>query len=185
MDKDSLTLIVNGFDKPKFDKTVKIVVNEILGMDAVNVDQLIIKKGYPCTLHYMSAYYIVMDNNFQIDRDSLKKKIRKYKIQHLFFVFKYNITEGDLTKKNLLLKVEYGVDVTCFCTRTLSDLIIGSGKERVLFENNSREFESTDYDYLAAAFHSMTIASPEAIKLKGQVYDDAILFKISTNTYTH
>ena len=45
MDRESLTLIINGFDKKKFEQTVAIVLQDVLEIIAVNEDSLVIKKG--------------------------------------------------------------------------------------------------------------------------------------------
>lgn len=45
MDRESLTLIINGFDKKKFEQTVAIVLQDVLKIIAVNEDSLVIKKG--------------------------------------------------------------------------------------------------------------------------------------------
>lgn len=186
MDKESLTLIINGFDKTKFDSTIKIALNEILGLSAVNVECLIMKKGMPNALQTEASYCIVMDRNAHVDREELKKKLRKYRIKYLYFIYKFNKTEGELTKQGILFSADFGISVNCMNSRILADLLIDSGKEGYLFEDKTinRSLSSTDFDYIAAAFHSLTIAEPDVLKLKGQVYDDAILFKISTNEYT-
>lgn len=45
MDRESLTLIINGFDKKKFEQAVSIVLQDILEIIAVNEDSLVMKKG--------------------------------------------------------------------------------------------------------------------------------------------
>ena len=47
MDKESLILIINNFDKKKFEQLVKLVLQDVLKINAVNGDSLIIKKGAP------------------------------------------------------------------------------------------------------------------------------------------
>lgn len=185
MDKESLTLIINGFDKAKFDSTIQIALNEILGLSAVNAERLIVKKGMPNVQQTEVTYCIVMDKNAIVDGEELKKKLRKYKVKSLYFIYKFNKTEGELTKQNILFGTEFGIPITCMSSRTLADLLIESGKEGSLFEDKAinRSLNSTDFDYIAAAFHSLTIADSDVLKLKGKVYDDAILFKISTNEY--
>lgn len=101
------------------------------------------------------------------------------------FFFKYNLSDAELRKKDILLKTEYGIPVTCMCSSTLAEFIIESNLENNLFDNGivCRQINASDVDYLTAAFHSMTIVSSDVNDLKGKVYDDAILFKVSSNLY--
>ena len=71
------------------------------------------------------------------------------------------------------------------CSSTLAEFIIDYNMEDKLFSDgvDYRQISSSDVDYLTAAFHSMTIASADVNDLKGKVYDDAILFKVSSNHY--
>ena len=50
MDRESLTLIINGFDKKKFEQAVSIVLQDILEIIAVNEDSLVMKKGVKKTI---------------------------------------------------------------------------------------------------------------------------------------
>lgn len=185
MDRESLTLIINGFDKKKFEQAVSIVLQDILEIIAVNEDSLVMKKGVKETILNPVLYYLIIDKGAVIDSAVLKKKIRVYKIQHIYFFFKYNISDAELRKKDLLFKAEYGIPVTCMCSSTLAEFIIDSNMENKLFSDgiDYRQISSSDVDYLTAAFHSMTIASADVHDLKGKVYDDAILFKVSSNHY--
>ena len=185
MDKESLTLIINGFDKKKFEQTVKIILQDILKISAVNEDSLVMKKGVQKTIPNPVLYHLLVDKHAVIDSTLLKKKIRVYKIQQIYIFFKYNLSDAELRKKDILLQTIYGISVTCMCSSTLAEFIIDSKLEYKLFSDgiDNRQINSTDVDYLTAAFHSMTIASSDVNDLKGKVYDDAILFKVSSNCY--
>ena len=80
MDRESLTLIINGFDKKKFEQTVSIVLQDILEIIAVNEDSLVMKKGVKKTIPNSVLYYLIIDKGAVIDSAVLKKKIRVYKI---------------------------------------------------------------------------------------------------------
>ena len=82
MDRESLTLIINGFDKKKFEQTVAIVLQDILEIIAVNEDSLVMKKGVKKTIPNPVLYHLFIDKRAVIDSAALKKKIRVYKIQH-------------------------------------------------------------------------------------------------------
>lgn len=185
MDRESLTLIINRFEKKKFEQTVTIVLQDILGISAVNDDSLVIKKGVQKTFPNPVLYHLFINKSTEIDSALLKKKIRVYKIQKIYFFFKYNLSDAKLRKKEFLLESEYGITVKCMCSSTLAEFIIDSNLENKLFSDgyNYRQISSSDVDYLTAAFHSMTIASSDVNDLKGKVYDDAVLFKVSSNRY--
>lgn len=187
MDRESLTLIINAFDKKKFEQTATIVLQDILGISAINEDSLVMKKGVQKTQLSPVLYHLSIDKSTVIDSALLKKKIREYKIQQIYFFFRYNLSDADLRKKDILFRTEYGVSATCMCSSTLAEFIIDSNLENKLFNDgiNYRQISSSDIDYLTAAFHSMTIASTDVNDLKGKVYDDAILFKASSNLYTN
>ena len=176
MDRESLTLIINGFDKKKFEQTVAIVLQDILEISAVNGDSLVMKKGVQKTICNPVLYQLLIDSSAVIDSTLLKKKLRVYKIQQIYFFYKYNLSDAELRKKDLLLKAEYGIPVTCMCSSTLAEFIIDYNMEDKLFSDgvDYRQISSSDVDYLTAAFHSMTIASADVNDLKGKVYDDAI-----------
>lgn len=185
MDRESLTLIINGFNKKKFEETATIVLNDVLGITAVNDDSLIMKKGVQKKISNPILYHLSIDKQAVIDSTLLKKKIRVYKIERIFIFFKYNLNDAELRKKDILFESEYGISVKCMCSSTLAEFIIDSNLENKLFcdGTNYRQINSSDIDYLTAAFHSMTIASADVNDLKGKVYDDAILFKVSSNLY--
>lgn len=185
MDKESLTLIINGFDKRKFEQAVTLVLQDILGISAENEDSLVVKKGKQKSVTISTFYHLTIDKRTMVDSAFLKKKICVYKPQQIYFFFKYNLSDAELRKKDILLKTEYGIPVTCMCSRTLAEFIIESNLENKLFDNGIvyRQINASDVDYLTAAFHSMTIVSSDVNDLKGKVYDDAILFKVSSNLY--
>lgn len=185
MDRESLTLIINGFDKQKFNQTVSIVLQDILAISAINEDSLIVKKDMQETIPSSILYHLSIDKRSVIDPALLKKKIRIYKIQRIYFFFKYNLSDAELRKKDILFTMEYGIPVTCMCSSTLAEFIIESNMESKLFSDGDdfRQISSSDIDYLTAAFHSMTIASTDVNDLKGKVYDDAILFKVASKSY--
>ena len=185
MDRESLTLTINGFNKKKFEETAKIVLQEVLGINAVNEDSLIMKKGEQKKISDPILYHLSIDKQAIINSKLLRDKIDTYKIKKIFIFFKYNLTDAELLKKNLLFENEYGISVNCMCSRTLAEFVIESKLENKLFcdGTNYRQINSSDIDYLTAAFHSMTIASADVNDLKGKVYDDAILFKVSSNIY--
>lgn len=185
MDKESLTLIINGFDKQKFNQTVSIVLQDILAINAINEDRLVLKKDMQETIPSPILYHLSIDKCSVIDSALLKKKIRIYKIQQIYFFFKYNLSDAELRKKDILFNMEYGIHVTCMCSSTLAEFIIESNMENKLFSDgvNFRQISSSDIDYLTAAFHSMTIASTDVNDLKGKVYDDAILFMVASKFY--
>lgn len=185
MDRESLTLIINGFDKQKFNQTVSIVLQDILAISAINEDSLIVKKDMQETIPSSILYHLSIDKRSVIDPALLKKKIRIYKIQRIYFFFKYNLSDAELRKKDILFTMEYGIPVTCMCSSTLAEFIIESNMESKLFSDGDdfRQISSSDIDYLTAAFHSMTIASTDVNDLKGKVYDDAILFKVALKSY--
>ena len=82
MDRESLTLIINGFDKKKFEQAVSIVLQDILEIIAVNEDSLVMKKGVKETILNPVLYYLIIDKGAVIDSAVLKKKIRVYKIRN-------------------------------------------------------------------------------------------------------
>ena len=185
MDKESLTLIINGFDKQKFNQTVSIVLQDILAISAINEDRLALKKDMQETMPPPILYHLSIDKRSVIDSALLKKKIRIYKIQQIYFFFKYNLSDAELRKKDILYTMEYGIPATCMCSSTLAEFIIESNMGNKLFSDgvNFRQISSSDIDYLTAAFHSMTIASTDVNDLKGKVYDDAILFMVASKFY--
>lgn len=60
MDRESLTLIINGFDKKKFEQAVSIVLQDILEIIAVNEDSLVMKKGVKETILNPVLYYLII-----------------------------------------------------------------------------------------------------------------------------
>jgi hypothetical protein len=184
MDKESLILIINNFDKKKFEQLVKLVLQDVLKINAVNGDSLIIKKGAPKKTAPV-LYILLIDKCASIDSALLKKKIREYNVEQIYFFFRYNINDAELRRKDLYLEEEYDTHVTCMCSSTLAEFIIDSNMEDKLFSDGVEycQIRPSDVDYLTAAFHAMTIFSTDVNDLKGKVYDDAILFKVSSKHY--
>lgn len=85
MDRESLTLIINGFDKRKFNQTASIVLHDILKIDAINEDSLATKKDLQETIPTSILYHLFIDKHSVLDSALLRKKIRIYKIQRMFF----------------------------------------------------------------------------------------------------
>lgn len=61
MDKESLTLIINGFDKRKFEQAVTLVLQDILGISAENEDSLVVKKGKQKSVTISTFYHLTID----------------------------------------------------------------------------------------------------------------------------
>lgn len=183
MDRESLSLTISGFDKKQFEQTIAMVLQDSLGISAENEESLILKKGVKKTISDPVLYHIFMDKRTEVDSALLKKKIREYKINRLFFIFKYKLSNAELLQKGIHYEKEYGISIDCMCSSTLAELIIENNLESKLFSDgiDYRQISSSDIDYLTAAFHSMTIASADVKDLKGKVYDDAILFIVSSN----
>jgi len=182
MDKESLALTINGFDKKKFEQTVKIVLKEVFKTSAENDNNINSKTKDVDT---SVLYHLFLDKNSKLDSTVLKEKINKFNIQNIYFCYKYNVKTAESVKNEVEFGNEYKITVKCIGSSLLAELIIENNLVSKIYSEDAidRQIKPTDIDYLTAAFHSFTIASSEVNELKGNVYDDAILFKISSSNY--
>lgn len=85
MDRESLTLIINGFDKRKFNQTASIVLHDILKIDAINEDSLATKKDLQKTIPTSILYHLFIDKHSVLDSALLRKKYAYTKYSGCFF----------------------------------------------------------------------------------------------------
>lgn len=185
MDKESLALIISNFNKSRFEIASKILLDEVFKCDAINVESLSVKEGELTQCFTPWAYCLVMDKQDAIFNTLLLKRIQKYKLSRLYVFCKCNMSAAEIARNSNWFSTELSIQVNFYDQLTIAELLIEANKESDVIEaeDENKNIKKIDTDYLTAALHSFTLGSSEVKYLKGQVYDDAILFKVSSSNY--
>ncbi|MCB2377315.1 hypothetical protein LGH70_06955 [Hymenobacter sp. BT635] len=189
MDIETLTNHVAGMGKIYFDNACKIVLKDVFGLNAINVDgksdggtdfSSFLSSGERLNVGYQITTQKTDIQN-KAYRDA-KKAIEKLGVQRYYFFATYNLTEIETRIIENDISSALGIQAVCLSPRNIAGLILESGLlNRLLDESNyplPRDY-TPSYDYKEMALHSYTLLSDDAMKMKNNIYDDTILFVLS------
>lgn len=196
MDIDTLTNHISNLGKTNFETACKIVLQDVFHLHAINVDG----KGdggtdYISTNEYgkrLSIAYQITTQKTDIKnkayRDALKS-IEKLGVTKFYFIASYNISEIEARKLENEISNDLNIPTICFSARNIAGFLISDNLVGKFLDDTNfpdlRSFSKSEYDYREMALHSYTLMSEDATNLKGQIYDDSILFVLSDQYATN
>ena len=190
MDKDTFVNHIINLGKQDYDILCRIVLNDVLGLYAVNVDG----KGDGGT------DFIALDNDgkrlpvaYQITTqktsvsnkgyNDAKKSINKLGAKQYFFMPTFNLSESEARKLELTISKDLGIPANVYQPKVMAEFIIDNNLVGKFFEltgvaDGTKQSKAT-IDYLEMALHTYTILSSDTRNLKAQIYDDTLLYILS------
>ena len=189
MDIETLTNHIAGLSKHYFDNACKIVLNDVFGLNAINVDGK--NDGgtdftaFTSSGDRINAGYQITTQKSAIKAKAYKdakKSIEKLKVTRFYFFTTFNLDEIETRKIENEISKELNISSTCLSSRHIAGLILSENLlNKFLDESNyplPQGFTSS-FDYREMALHSYTILSDDATQMKSSIYDDTILFQLS------
>lgn len=190
MDVETLTNHISNLGKDNFNTACKIVLQDVFNLFAINVDG----KGDGGT-DFISTNefgerariaYQITTQKTDIKNKAYKdavKSIEKLGVKKFYFLASYNLSEIEARKIENEISNELNIQAICYSARTIAGFLINDNLvNKFLTDTNFpdlRSFSQSTYDYKEMALHSYTLMSEDANNLKGQIYDDSILFLLS------
>ena len=190
MDIGTFTNHIKSLGKQDFDILCRIVLKDVFGLNAINVDG----KGdggadYITTDDMGTRVQVVYqlttqktDVKNKAYRDA-KKAVEKLGAKRFYFLPTYNLSEVDARKLEMDIEDDLNIRTTVYTPKVMAESIISHKLVRKFFEltgvvDGTAQSAAT-IDYLERALHTYTFLSSDARNLKSQMYDDSILYILS------
>lgn len=193
MDIETLSNHISNLGKNYFDKACSLVINEVFGLNGINVDGsydggtdiITFKDGERENVAYQITTQKTDINN-KAYKDA-KKSIEKLGVDKFYFLTTYNLSEIDQRLIESTISKELKINAICLSPKIIAGLLINGGKL-------NKFLDSVDYplprqhgnfvDIKEKALHSYSIFSDDTNKLKFSVYEDTILFSLFNKELT-
>lgn len=190
MDLETFANHITNLGKQDFNILCEIVLKDVLGLQAFNVDG----KGDGGTDFVVldeqgkrnSCAYQVTTQKTDIERKAYgdaKKAIDKLGVNQYFFLPTYNLNEIETRKLERTISNDLCVRATVYSPKVMAEFIIQHKLVRKFLQLTGVEDgvkQSKDaIDYLEMALHTYTFMSSDARNLKSQIYDDSLLYILS------
>ncbi|AZA78696.1 hypothetical protein EG347_14865 [Chryseobacterium sp. G0186] len=193
MDIETLTNHISNLGKSYFDKACNLVLNEVFGLNAINIDgsydggtdMITFRDG-----EREKVAYQITTQKTDIKNKAYKdaeKSIHNLGIEKFYFLTTYNLSEIDQRLIEANISKELKINAVCLSPKVISGLIINDGKL-------NKFLESVDYplprqhgnivDIKEKALHSYSVFSSDTNRLKFSVYEDTILFSLFNRDLT-
>jgi hypothetical protein len=192
MDRETLANHISRLGKSYFDVACKIVLRDIFGLWAINVDgsndggtdfSVLDEYGK----RTLVAYQITTQKTDIRNKayNDARKAIERLGVSRYYFLTTYRLSEVDLRKLENEISAELGIQGTCFDANTIASLIIDENKLNLFLDKTNYPLPRGQYKgqlaYREMALHSYTLLSSDSKQLKENIYDDTILFILSNS----
>jgi hypothetical protein len=190
MDLETLTNHISGMGKSYFDNACKIVLKDVFNLNAINVDGKSdggsdFSAFTPSGERLLVGYQVTTQKSAiasKAYRDA-KKALDKLHIQRYYLITTFNLSEVETRIIENEIFNDLGIHSICLAPRHIAALILDAGLLNKLLDESGyplpRDYKPT-YDYKEMALHSYTLLSDDATKMKSSIYDDTVLFLLST-----
>lgn len=190
MDLDTFANHITNLGKQDFNILCEIVLKDVLGLKAFNVDgkndggtdfMVLDEQG-----KRNSCAYQVTTQKTDIEKKAYKdakKAIEKLGVNQYFFLPTYKLNEIETRKLERTISDYLGVRATVYSPKVMAEFVIEQKLVRKFLQLTGVEDgvkQSKDsIDYLEMALHTYTFLSSDARNLKSQIYDDTLLYILS------
>lgn len=176
--------------KNYFDNACKIVLRDVFNLNAINVDGKSDGgtdfSAFTSSGERINIGYQVTTQKTAIAskayRDA-KKALDKLKVERYYFITTFNLTEIETRIIENDIFNDLNIHSVCLSPRHIAAFIIEAGLLNKLLDESSyplpNDYKSS-YDYKEMALHSYTIMSEDATQMKSSIYDDTVLFLLSS-----
>lgn len=190
MDIETLTNHISGMGKNYFDNACKIVLRDVFNLNAINVDGKSDGgtdfSAFTSSGERVNVGYQVTTQKTAIAskayRDA-KKALEKLKVERYYFITTFNLTEVETRIIENDIFNDLHIHTVCLAPRHIAAFIIEAGLLNKLLDESSyplpKDYKPS-YDYKEMALHSYTILSDDATQMKSSIYDDTVLFLLSS-----
>ena len=194
MDVDTFANHISNLGKQDFNILCEIVLKDVLGLKAFNVDG----KGDGGTDYTVldeqgkrdSCAYQVTTQKTDIEnkayRDA-KRAIEQLGVNQYFFLPTYKLNEIETRKLERTISDDLGIIASVYSPRVMAEFVIEHKLVRKFLQMTGVEDgvkQSKDsIDYLEMALHTYTFLSSDARNLKSQIYDDTLLYILSNTEF--
>lgn len=190
MDQQTLTNHIANTSKGDFDIACKIILKEVFGLTAINVDGTDDGGTDFTSFDKMGARnpvgYQITTQKKGLQKKALqdaKKNLEKLKAERFYYFTSQSISETTSKKFENDIFNEIGLPATCFGAKHVAAFLIEENLINLyLDQTNSplpRNFASSP-DYKEMALYSYTLMSDDSRNMRDGIYDDTILFIISS-----
>ncbi|PIQ20071.1 MAG: hypothetical protein COW65_17115 [Cytophagales bacterium CG18_big_fil_WC_8_21_14_2_50_42_9] len=187
MDIETLTNHIANLGKSHFDKACNIVLNEVFGYNALNID-----GSYDGGTDFVSfsdgsresvAYQVTTQKSDIKNKayNDAKKSIEKLSVNKYYFLPTYNLSEIDQRLLESTISKELGINATCLSPKIIAGLLLNSGKLNRFLDLVGYPLprqHGNSVDIKERALHGYNVFSDDSAKLKFSVYEDTILFSL-------
>lgn len=190
MDIETLTNHISGMGKNYFDNVCKIVLRDVFNLNAINVDGKSDGgtdfSAFTSSGERLFVGYQVTTQKTAISskayRDS-KKALEKLNVNRYYFITTFNLTEVETRIIENAIFNDLHIHTVCLAPRHIAAFIIEAGLLNKLLDESGyplpKDYKPS-YDYKEMALHSYTILSDDATQMKSSIYDDTVLFLLSS-----
>lgn len=190
MDLDTFANHIMNLGKQDFNILCEIVLKDVLGLKAFNVDGksdggtdfvVLDEQG-----KRNSCAYQVTTQKTDIKNKAYgdaKKAIKMLGVNQFFFLPTYKLNEIETRKLERSISDDLGIRATVYSPKVMAEFVIEHKLVRKFLQLTGVEDgvkQSKDsIDYLEMALHTYTFLSSDARNLKSQIYDDTLLYILS------
>lgn len=190
MDIETLTNHISNLGKENFKAACKIVLQDVFNLYAIDVDG----KGDGGT-DFISTdalgertkvAYQITTQKTDIKNKAYKdafKSVEKLGVKRFYFLASYNLSEIDARIIEDKISNDLNIQASCFSARNIAGFLINENLvSKFLIQTDFpdlRSYSQNSYDYKEMALHGYTLISEDANNLRGQIYDDSVLFVLS------
>jgi len=192
MDAETLTNHIRGLGKQKFEIACKIILRDVFGLNAINVDgrgdggtdfSVFSHEGTASRIAYQ-----ITTQKTDIERKAYRdaqKAIDSIGATHFYFLSNYNLTETQAKKMEHDISTELHISATCLSPKNMASLLIENNVlNKFLDEANYPLPKGAIFapSYREMAVHAYTILSNDASRMRSSIYDDTMLFVLSNTS---
>ena len=190
MDTETLTNHISGLGKHYFENACKIILKDVFNLKAINVDGR--NDGgtdfisFATSGERQDAAYQITTQKTDIKNKAYKdakKAIDKLGVKRFYFLTTYQLDETTSRKIEHQISNDLDIPSICLSSRHIAGLLIEENLLNKFLDESDYPLPRTvsgSLEYREMALHSYTLLSDDSAKLKQGIYDDTVLFILST-----
>lgn len=190
MDQQTLTNHIVNTSKGDFDIACKIILKEVFGLTAINVDGTDDGGTDFTSFDKMGARnpvgYQITTQKKGLQKKALqdaKKNLEKLKAERFYYFTSQSISETTSKKFENDIFNEIGLPATCFGAKHVAAFLIEENLINLYLDQTNSPLPrniASSPDYREMALYSYTLMSDDSRNMRDGIYDDTILFIISS-----
>lgn len=194
MDQQTLTNHLVNTSKNDFDVACKIVLQEFFDLKAINVDGPsdggtdFVSFNRGGSRNQVGYQATTQKNKIKIKAfNDAKKNLEKLGATRFYFFTSQSISETTARRLENDIFNEIGIPSTCFGAKHVAGILLEENLLNIFLDKTNsplpRNF-ATSPDYREMALHAYTVMSGDTRNMRDGIYDDTILFVLSSQGET-